>query len=142
MNRSKGSYSIVCVLLILLSWIPALANETAEKKAVEVSNNWLILIDGGGYAESWKTAATFFKNAVSKEQWEQSLNIARKPLGKAIKRNVKSKQYTTSLPGAPDGEYMVIRYETVFENNKSSIETVTPMIDKDGKWRVSGYYIK
>jgi hypothetical protein len=142
MNRSKGLYSIVCVLIILLSWIPALANETAEKKAVEVSNNWLILIDGGGYAESWKTAAAFFKNAVSKEQWEQSLNIARKPLGKAIKRSIKSKQYTTSLPGAPDGEYVVIRYETVFENKKSSIETVTPMIDKDGKWRVSGYYIK
>jgi hypothetical protein len=142
MNRSKGLYSVACVLVILLSCMPALANETAEKKAVEVSNNWLILIDGGGYAESWKTAAAFFKNAVSKGQWEQSLTIARKPLGKVIKRNVKSKQYTTSLPGAPDGEYVVIRYETVFENKKSSIETVTPMIDRDGKWRVSGYYIK
>lgn len=27
-------------------------------------------------------------------------------------------------------------------NKKSAIETVTPMMDKDGKWRVSGYYIK
>jgi hypothetical protein len=142
MNRSRKLYSIVCVLLILLSCIPALANEPAEKRAVEVSNNWLLLIDSGRYADSWKTAATFFKNAVSKGQWEQSLNIARKPLGKVIKRNVKSKQYTTSLPGALDGEYVVIRYETVFENKKSSIETVTPMVDKDGKWRVSGYYIK
>ncbi|MEW6571079.1 MAG: DUF4019 domain-containing protein [Nitrospirota bacterium] len=55
---------------------------------------------------------------------------------------MKSKQYTTSLPGAPDGEYVVLRYKTVFENKKSSIEIVTPMLDKDGKWRVSGYYIK
>jgi hypothetical protein len=66
----------------------------------------------------------------------------RKPLGKVIKRNVKSKQYTTSLPSVPDGEYVVIQYETSFENKESSIETVTPMLDKDGKWRVSGYYIK
>ena len=142
MNRSKGLYSIVCVLIILLSWIPALANETEEKKAVEVSNNWLILIDGSGYAESWKTAAAFFKNAISKEQWEQSLNIVRKPLGKAIKRSIKSKQYTTSLPGAPDGEYVVIQFKASFENKKSAVETITPMLDKDGKWRVSGYFMK
>jgi hypothetical protein len=142
MNTSKGLCTIVFALVILLSWMPALANEKAEKMAVEVSNSWLLLIDGSQYADSWKTAAAFFKNSISKEQWAQSLNAVRKPLGKAIKRNVKSKQYTTSLPGAPDGEYVVIQYETVFENKKSSIETVTPMMDKDGKWRVSGYYIK
>jgi hypothetical protein len=59
-----------------------------------------------------------------------------------MKRTVKSKQYATSLPGAPDGEYVVVQYETSFHNKKSSIETITPMLDRDGKWRVSGYYIK
>ena len=48
----------------------------------------------------------------------------------------------SSIPGAPDGEYVVIQFKTSFENKKSGIETVTPMLDKDGKWRVSGYYIK
>ncbi len=48
----------------------------------------------------------------------------------------------TSLPGAPDGEYVVIQYNTEFENKKVAIETITPMLDDDGKWRVSGYYIK
>ncbi len=142
MSGIKGLFTIPCIISILLGWIPAIANEIAEKKAVEASDTWLTLIDNGQYSESWKTAADFFKNAVNQEQWNQSLNALRKPLGKVIKRDVKSKQYTTSLPGAPDGEYVVIQYETVFENKKSSIETVTPMLDKDGKWRVSGYYIK
>ncbi len=44
--------------------------------------------------------------------------------------------------GAPDGEYVVIQFETSFEHKRSAIETVTPMMDRDGKWRVSGYYIK
>lgn len=142
MNRSKGLFSITCALFILLSCIPSLADEMAEKKAIEASNAWLELIDNSQYTKSWETAAEFFKNALSKEQWDQSLHAIRKPLGEVIKRNVKSKQYMTSLPGAPDGEYVVIQYKTVFENKKSSIETVTPMKDKDGKWRVSGYYIK
>jgi hypothetical protein len=142
MNGSKGLFSIACVLFILLSWMPALANETAEKRAMEASDTWLKLIDNSQYTKSWETAAELFKNAVGKEQWNQSLSAVRKPLGKVMKRTVRSKQYTTSLPGAPDGEYVVIQYETSFENKKSSVETVTPMLGKDGKWRVSGYYIK
>jgi hypothetical protein len=67
---------------------------------------------------------------------------ARQPLGKLISRKVKSATYATSLPGAPDGQYVVIQFKTSFENKKSGIETVTPIIDKDGNWRVSGYYIK
>jgi hypothetical protein len=59
-----------------------------------------------------------------------------------VARELKSKQYTKTLPGAPDGEYVVIQYKTTFENKKSAIETVIPMLEKDGRWRVSGYYIK
>jgi len=136
------SISIACIFCILLSWIPALANEMAEKRAIESSDAWLKLIDNGLYTKSWETSAELFKKAISKEQWNQSLNAVRRPLGEVIKRDVKSKQYMTSLPGAPDGEYVVIQYDTSFENKKSAIETITPMLDKDGKWRVSGYYIK
>ena len=60
----------------------------------------------------------------------------------AEKKAVKSKQYATSLPGAPDGQYVVIQYKTAFENKKAGVETITPMLDKDKKWRVSGYFIK
>jgi hypothetical protein len=46
------------------------------------------------------------------------------------------------LPGAPDGKYVVVQFDTSFQRKKSALETVTPMMEKDGKWRVSGYYIK
>jgi hypothetical protein len=142
MRNRKVLFAVTCVGLFLLNWLPAFADEAAEKKALEASDMWLKLSDSGRSSESWETAAELFRNAVSKEQWSQSLNAVRKPLGKVVKRSVKSKQYATSLPGAPDGEYVVIQYETSFEKKKSSIETVTPMLEKDGKWRVSGYYIK
>lgn len=117
-------------------------NTVKEKAAIAVAEKWLALVDEGKYAESWKEAAEYFKAAVKQEQWEQTLQAGRKPLGKLVSRKVKSASYKTSLPGAPDGEYVVIQFETSFANKKSSIETVTPMMDKDGKWRVSGYYIK
>jgi hypothetical protein len=46
------------------------------------------------------------------------------------------------LSGAPDGEYVVIEYETSFEKKRNGIETITPMKDADGEWRVAGYFLK
>jgi hypothetical protein len=53
-----------------------------------------------------------------------------------------SATYVTSLPGAPDREYVVVQFQTSYEKKKDAIESVTPMKDSDGKWRVSGYYIR
>ncbi len=113
-----------------------------EKAAIAAAQKWLSIVDKGKYAESWNESSEYFKQAVTQDQWEQALQAVRTPLGKLVSRKVKSTTYTTSLPGAPDGQYVVIQFNTSFENKKSGIETVTPKMDKDGVWRVSGYYIK
>ena len=144
----KRIWVLLSVVGILFVSLPQIAkgitgdNTDKEKAAIAVAEKWLIMVDEGKYAESWKEAAEYFKTAVKQEQWEQLLQAGRKPLGKLVSRKVKSANYKTSLPGAPDGEYVVIQFKTSFENKKTGIETVTPMMDKDGKWRVSGYYIK
>jgi hypothetical protein len=114
----------------------------AEKKAIEVAQPWLALVDHGEYSQSWETAVDFLKNAVDRRDFVKSLGAVRKPLGKVVSRRLDSKRYTTSLPGAPDGQYVILQYKTSFEHRKSAVETVTPMLDKDNNWRVSGYYIK
>jgi hypothetical protein len=116
-------------------------NPEAEKLAAESAGEWLELVDSGHYGRSWQEAAGYFKSAVTREGWEQAVGGVRRPLGVVVSRKMKSKTYATSLPGAPDGEYVVIRYDTTFENKRASVETVTPMRDVDGTWRVSGYYV-
>jgi len=138
-------HKIACLVVIVLFFAVITSVEGSSEKeeaAVASAEKWLNLVDQGKYAQSWKEAATFFRNAVNQGQWEQPLQAVRKPLGKLVTRKVKTKTYRTSLPGAPDGEYVVIEFASSFEKKKSAVETVTPMMDKDGKWRVSGYYIK
>ena len=120
----------------------ASSSEAEEEAAVQAATAWLALVDDGQFGESWETAAQYFKNAITKEKWEQTLTAVRNPLGRIVSRNLSSTTYMTSIPGAPDGEYVVIQFDTSFENKKSGVETITPMLDNDGKWRVSGYYIK
>ena len=102
----------------------------------------MALIDSGKYAQSHDDAADYFRNAIRKDQWQATMQSGRVPLGKVVSRTFKAATYAKSLPGAPDGEYVVIQYDSSFENKKTAVETVTPKLEKDGTWKVSGYYIK
>ncbi len=129
------------VLLLIFS-IQIARTDSAEDAALKVSKAWLDLVDSGKYDTSWEEAAMYFKNSVKKEEWISTIKVVRDPFGKLLKRTFKSKQSVQSLPGAPDGDYLIIQYDSSFENKKSAVETVIPMLDKDGKWRVSGYFIR
>lgn len=132
----------IAIAIMLSAGISWAANTEREKAAVTSAEKWLTLVDKGKYSESWQEASGYFRSSVSQDQWEQMVQSVRTPLGKVISRKLKSKTYTTSLPGAPTGQYVVIQFITSFQNKKSAVETVTPMLNNDGQWRVSGYYIK
>ena len=136
-------FTAVAVVASLLLGGLAVAQETdVVAKAEASASRWLALTDSAGYAASWEQAAGLFKAAVSKSSWESAMQDVRAPLGAVKSRKLKSAQFTKSLPGVPDGQYVVVQFETQFENKESAIETVTPLKEKDGSWRVSGYYIK
>jgi hypothetical protein len=112
--------------------------DTAKASAL----HWVDEVDHGQYAESWDEAAKIFRNAVNKGDWQQAITSARAPFGAIEKRELVSATYAEQLPGSPPGKYVVIQYRTQFAGGKSANETVTPMKDADGNWRVAGYYIK
>jgi len=130
------------LFVTLLAAAAAHSQQKPEDLAQQSAESWLALVDSGKYGESWDRAASIFKGAVTKEDWQKKAAGVRGPLGKLVSRQMKSANYTKTLPGAPDGEYVVIQYESSFEHKQSAVETIIPMLDKDGQWRVSGYLIR
>jgi hypothetical protein len=122
--------------------VTAPAQQKPEELAQKSAEAWLALTDSGKYAESWDEAAAAFKSALTKDQWVEALKKVRTPLGALQSRKLKSATYAKNPQGAPAGEYVIIQFDTSFENKTASVETITPMLDKDAKWRVSGYFIK
>ena len=114
----------------------------AEDNAQRAAEEWLALVDKAEFAESWKTAAQVFKDAVSEEEWVRSVGSVRKPIGSLISRALKGAEYTRSIPGGADGEYVILRFESSFENKAEAVETITATLEKDGLWRVSCYFVK
>jgi len=103
---------------------------------------WLALIDDGRYSESWKRASAIVQGAVTEQSFANSMETFRKPLGNLVSRKLKSAEHMTEMPGAPDGQYVLMQFETSFTNKKSAVETITFMLEKDGQWRAAGYFIK
>jgi hypothetical protein len=131
----------VCLIALFAAGV-AVAADKPEDVAQGAAEAWLKLVDDGNYPASWEQAAKVFKGAVKQADWAQMAGGVRTPLGKLVSRKVKSREFTEKLPGAPDGKYVVLQYDTVFANKASAVETVVPMMDPDGAWRVSGYFIR
>jgi hypothetical protein len=138
---------IVCLICMLISCDQGDRKEIddhadAMQEAIESAEKWLAIVDEGKYEKSWEETASIFKNAVPVDQWMDLVSSVRPPLGKILSRVIADTTYKNSIPSAPDGEYVLILFKTKFENKDDAIETVTPTKDKDGTWRVSGYYVK
>jgi len=114
------------------------ANESTGSIAAK---EWLNIIDAGEYAKSWQKADSFFKSQLSQKKWDNALEGIRTPLGKVTSRSELSTKEYSSLPGVPDGEYLVIQFQTEFQNKKSSTETLT-LSKSSGQWLPVGYFIK
>lgn len=131
------------VVLVLALALPAgAASRQKEAAAEQAARRWLAQVDQGHYDASWRTASEYFKQVISEEHWRRVITGVRRPLGRVLRRKLKSRTYRTELPGAPDGDYVVIEFDSVFENKRAAGEMVTPKRDSDGVWRVTGYYIK
>jgi len=115
-----------------------------ENPAVAAAQAWLGLIDSGQYAESWTSASDYFRDGApenAQDEWVKALQTVHKTMGNVVSRKLKSVQPTTKLSGAPDGQYITMKFESSFANKISAIETVTFRLDLDGQWKIARYNI-
>jgi hypothetical protein len=133
----------VCAFTLWAASLPAASPSAPPEAAAEsAALTWLGLVDGGNYAQSWSSASFMFRQKISESQWQSAASGTRAPLGPLKSRTLRSATPKSALPGAPDGQYVVLQFDSSFEHKASAVETVTPMLDADGKWHVSGYYIR
>jgi hypothetical protein len=127
---------LIFILSLCLSFF-VWANESSGSIAAK---EWLKVVDEGEYAESWQQSDSFFKSQLSQNKWDAALEGVRTPLGKVTSRSELSAKKYSTLSGMPKGEYLVIQFQTEFQNKKSSTETLT-LSKNSGEWLPVGYFI-
>ncbi len=127
--------------IIVLIFAAVLFAEPVSDQAASSGEAWLRLIDSGKYADSWKEASTYFRARITEKTWVSMVQGVRAPLGARTSRKLQNITFTKTLPGAPDGSYAVMVFQTSFQNKANAAEQLTVMADGD-HWRAAGYFIR
>ena len=118
--------------------MPLLAQ--GEAAAQKDALGWLVLVDQKRYKESWRHASKIFQSAVTAAEWEAQVKRVRDMVGELESRKFKSAEATKTLPGAPDGDYVVLQFDASFTQKAAAVETV--VMSQEGSWKVAGYFIR
>lgn len=129
------------ILSCLFGLIFSMMAGAEEAPYLEAAMLWLKLIDAGDYAQSWEEADPYFQSELTSEMWIQALQQVRAPLGAVLSRNTKELVERQNLPGAPEGDYVVIILETSFGEMAAAIETLT-LRKTSNTWQAVGYFIR
>ena len=140
--RVHAALILICLVIIFLPRYMEKPDKEKAQLAKAATARFLQLLDADKYAESWQTSASLLKDKVAEDKWVELLKKNRSLLGPLVKRQQKEISYSTTATDSPEGEYILIIYDSTFQRKPGASEIVTVMLDKDKSWRVAGYFIK
>jgi hypothetical protein len=117
---------------------PHAAEELAAQRQ---ALGFLGYLDHGRYADSYSYTGMLIRNQLDREAFASKVEQARANAGALQSRELVDAGYTTSVPGAPEGQYVVLHYHSSFAKRPDTLETLTLALAK-GYWRVDGWFIK
>ncbi len=121
---------------------PADDPHAAEEQAAErQALGFLGYLDQGRFADSYAYTGMLIRAQLDRDAFAAQIEKTRAGTGALQSRELIDASYTTTVPGAPEGQYVVLHYHASFADRQEAVETVTLAFAK-GYWRVSGYYIK
>ena len=115
--------------------------EAKQEAAARVAAEWLKLIDSADYGKAWDECAPLFREKVTRQQWLDGVPKNRAEYGQFKSRKLSGAAYRKSLPGAPDGDYVTVRFISDYEKNPAADEIVT-LTYQGGAWRPLGYLLR
>jgi hypothetical protein len=117
---------------------PHIAEEqAAERQAL----GFLGYLDQGRYADSYAYTGMLIRAQLDRDAYSTEIAKTRAGVGTLQSRELVDAGYTTTVSGAPEGQYVILHYHASFANRPDAVETVYLAFAK-GYWRVSGYNIK
>jgi hypothetical protein len=121
---------------------PSGGNQAAASRSLgaDSARAWVSLVDDQDWSGSWRAAGVLFQSQMPETRWPSVIRPVREPLGQVMSRSFRAVTKATSLPGAPDGEYEVIEFQTRF-HAREAVETVVVAREHSG-WKVDGYFIR
>jgi len=146
MTSALRSFTLLTAGLLCLALLstPATAQDQEAESAAdqteearEAADAWLALFDANDIEATYDTAAEAFKTQVELQDWQMQAEQVKQAVGELDGRTYLETTYTDELPQAPEGEYMIVQYDTQYANLNVT-EFVILVLEED-TWRMVGF---
>jgi len=117
---------------------PHAADELAAQRQ---ALGFLGYLDQGRFADSYAYTGMVIRAQLDRDAFSTQIQKTRVGTGALQTRELIDAGYTTTVSGAPEGQYVVLHYHASFANRQDAVETLWLSLAK-GYWRVVGYNIK
>jgi len=134
-------FAFALLFLLALAPLALKANPADDAAAIKVADAWLAMVDANDHQGSWEATGELFKGEVSAQEWQASMSEVREEMGAVTQRLLSDLTRESVMPGAPEGEYILMEYSSSFEKQGRGAELVVCM-KEDGEWRVVGYFVQ
>jgi hypothetical protein len=151
LRRLRRPSSSIALALSLISafWAPSAvlaqaaenSQGAAEQAAQRQALGFLGYLDQGRFADSYAYTGVLMRNQLDPQTYAAKIENMRAGVGALQGRQLIDANPTNTVPGAPEGQYIVLHYHANYQNLNDAVETITLAYAK-GYWRVIGYYIK
>lgn len=146
MTRALRSFLLLTAGLLCLALLstPATAQDQEAQdpadqteEAREAADAWLALFDANDIEATYDAAAEAFKTQVELQDWEAQAAQVKQAVGELDGRTYMETTYADELPQAPEGDYMIVQYETQYAN--LNVTEYVILVQEGDTWRMVGF---
>jgi Protein of unknown function (DUF4019) len=132
---------VTLVLFICICFSSSVSAELFSSEALLSAEAFVVEIDKNDYRSAYANAAPILKLISQQDAWVKQQGLSFRLLGKSLKRQLMTVRSRESYPGFPDGNYLIVCYQTQTEYKSKAIEVL--LLKEQGQvWQVCKYSIR
>lgn len=133
----------IAVIFVLITCLcnSSTATELYSSQALAEAERFIAIIDKGDYSHAYSSASFCMHFLKHEAEWVDEQIRTRKLIGKPLSRQLKSIRSRETYPGLPDGDYLLIHYQTETEHKAKATEVIL-LRHQEKQWQVCLYYLK
>jgi len=112
------------MLTIMLTAPVGAEPSSPDRLSTQKALSFLELVDQGRYDDAWLSTSTLFQNLNNQDQWQSRQQAIRAGYGALSSRQIHLISYRQTYSLSPDGQYVVVQFESSYTNKADTIETV------------------
>lgn len=123
MFKNYKIYALTALLLASLV-MPSGAALLSQPQAENLARVFLQQLDQGQQDNAWQAMSSLFQVFNDPTKWKTRQQVIRTSYGSLLSRRLISISYRPVFRYSPDGDYVVIQFQSIYQNKADSRETV------------------